>query len=225
MTNEFILSIELHDMENSNIAFEFTLTLVKSYLLPILFGLVCAFFGSWQGRRSLKKRNFRNLMNFSLNIVENGHLKIRTLIEKPCKDVFLTPSITKLVNQAANKTTSEDSLLPIDKEHYWVCLNNALNEVSQRFAEGFLRLDIEQSGNSDIYVMCLTFEVADAKKMKTKKIRSMLIKKSILENFPEGELQVERPTHNTRITTLRQLARDYQDEKKKHRFIDVELCV
>ena len=40
------------------------------------------FFGRWRARADWKKQEFLDRLNFSLNMIENGTLKIRTLSEK-----------------------------------------------------------------------------------------------------------------------------------------------
>jgi hypothetical protein len=195
---------------------------LKNLLMPVIAGLVCGIFVSWQAKRSLGRREFLDRVNFSLNLIKDGRLLIRTLIEKPGAEVFLNPEITKMVNRAASRTTEEDSLLPMAKpDDYWLCLNALLNEVSEKFSDGYLKQDMNPAARTETYVMCLTCEVS--KNIKTRKLRAMLIKKSLLVNFPPSDPQVDYPTHTTRIVTLRQIARDYLSGEKSHCFVELEL--
>jgi hypothetical protein len=197
---------------------------VKTLLLPVVAGLVCGVFVSWQAKRSLNRREFLDRVNFSLNILQDGRLKLRTVIEKPATEVFLNPEIIRMVNRATALTTPEDCLLPIRKpDDYWLCLNALLNEVSEKFSRGFLEQDMNAPIRAETYVMCLTCEVAD--NIRTRKLRAMLIKKSALLDFPATDPEVDFPSHTTRIITLRQLARDYRSAEKKHCFVELELCV
>ena len=210
-------------MDPSNPLFYLTRRLVESFLIPSMVGVVCGFFMLRQARKSHNRREFLNQLNFSLNIVSQGRLLIRTIIERPCADVFLSQVLTKLVLRAAQQTTAENCLLPIkDRNDYWLCLNALLNEVSQRFGDGFVKLDLDPEAHREVYLMCITCEVSD--NIKTRKIRVMLIKKSLLLNFPVTDPAVDFPTHTTRILTLRQLARSYQSEEFKHCFVEIELC-
>lgn len=203
---------------------QLVLNMMKSLLMPVIAGLVCGVFVSWQAKRSLGRREFLDRVNFSLNIIKDGRLKIRTLLEKPGAEVFLNPEITKMVNRAAARTTEDDSLIPIsDPRDYWLCLNALLNEVSEKFADGFLKIDMDCAACSDVYVMCLTCE--KSKNIQTRKLRAMLIRKSLLLDFPVEDPEVDFPSHTTRIETLRQIARDYQSGDKAHRFVEIELCV
>lgn len=204
--------------------FEVMVNLVKSAFYPVIIGLVAGYFVAWQARRNLTQRRFLDRVNFSLNIVQDGRLKIRTLIEKPGSVVFLNPAILRIVDKAAQETTEDDCLVPIkDTEDYWLCLNSLLNEISEKYSAGFLRQDMNSAVNSETYVMCLTCEVSD--NIRTRKIRAMLAKKSLLENFPAEDPEVDSPSHTTRIKTLRQLSRDYTSGEHAHKFIEVELCM
>lgn len=207
-----------------DVFFDLSLSILKSLLMPVIAGLVCGLFVSRQARRNLSRREFLDRVNFSLNILKDGRLRIRTLLEKSGAEVFLNPEITKIVKRAAKLTTSEDCLLPIDDPNdYWLCLNALLNEVSEKFSDGFLKLDLGCAAAAETYVMCLTCEVAD--NIKTRKVRAMLIKKSALENFPTQDPEVDFPSHTTRIITLRQIAGDYLSGEKSHCFVEIELCV
>ncbi|MDF1814714.1 MAG: hypothetical protein P1V20_21085 [Verrucomicrobiales bacterium] len=197
--------------------------ILRSLLMPMIGGLIGGFFVSWQAKKRIEKREFLDRVNFSLNMIKEEQLRFRTLLEKPGAEVFLNPEITKMVNRAAKLTTGDDSLLPIPKKDYWLCLNALLNEVSEKFASGFLKIDMDCSSCSTTYVMCLTCEVSDD--IKTRKIRAMLMKKSLIENLPAQDPQVERPSHKVRVVTLRQLAAAYQDPARNHCFVEVELCV
>lgn len=210
-------------MDPNNPLFYLARRLVESFLIPSMIGVVCGYFMLRQARKSHNRREFLNQVNFSLNIVTGGRLLIRTLIERPCADVFLNPVLTKLVLKAAQQTTKDNCLLPIrNRNDYWLCLNELLNEVSQRFADGFVKLDLDPNVRREVYLMCITCEVSDH--IRTRKIRVMLIKKSLLLDFPATDPAVDFPTHTTRILTLRQLARAYQSEEWKHCFVEIELC-
>ncbi len=44
--------------------------------------------GRWRSKRAWRNRNFLNRLNFSLNLLVDGKLLIRTLMEKSCEEVF-----------------------------------------------------------------------------------------------------------------------------------------
>ena len=60
--------------------------------------------GRWRARRAWQRRDFLNRLNFSLNILQDGKLLIRTLMETSCEDVFLNQSATERVLSSAKKT-------------------------------------------------------------------------------------------------------------------------
>ncbi len=205
-----------------------TFEIVEKALEWIIVPLLAALLGGWlvsrKASRNLDRREFFDRLNVSLNILEDGKLRIRTLLEKPCNSIFLNTAMTKMVIRAAKDTTAKDCLLPLDKaDDHWYCLNSVLNEISETFAHGFVKLDLNASTDSETYVLCLTSEAAD--NIKTRKVRAMLIKKSVLLNFPAEDPEVEFPSHTTRITTLRQIAADYQSGKRPECFMDIELAV
>ncbi len=192
--------------------------------IPLIAGLIGGSIVMLQARKRLSKRDFLDRVNFSLNIIQHGRLHLRTIIEKPATEVFLNPAIIKKVSRASKKTTANDPLLPIGKKNdYWLCLNAALNEVSEKFAHGYIRQDITGDARTETYVLCLTCEVSDH--MNTRKVRVMMIKKSLLEYFPTADPKVDAVTHATRIRTLRQLSEAYSSGQREECFMEFELSV
>jgi hypothetical protein len=179
------------------------------------------FFGRRRAKAAWKKREFLDRLNVSLNSIQEGRLRIRTLLEKRCEDVFLNTVATEAVLKAARETTPSDSILPLPREDYWYYLNAILNEVSEKFAAGQLSRDLGISVRCDVYLICLTCECSGP--MRTRKVRAMLIRKSLLRALPEQPPQYEREEHSTRWLTLQQLATSYP--KHPERFLEVELCV
>lgn len=177
--------------------------------------------GRWRARRAWQRRDFLQRLNFSLNIIENGHLVIRTLMEKPCEEVFMNQSAVEQVLAAAKQTTAANPFLPLPKEEYWFFLNQILNELSEKFAEGPLKRDLKLPVTSARYLICLTSESAG--EIRTRKVRAMLIRKDQLVNFPEKAPEFERPHHSTRWETLQKMQIAF--EKEPHLFLEMELAV
>jgi len=189
--------------------------------------VVAAFFmgsgwylGKRRARAEWQKREFLGRINFSLNSLHDGLLKIRTLCEKSCEDVFLNQVAAEQVTSAARSTTPEDPTLPLPQKDYWFYLNAVLNEVSEQFAEGLLRRDMGLPVKSEEYLICLTCESAG--EIKTHKIRSMVVRKSLLTDLPTEQPSFESATHSTRWTTLTILSGIYRTAPWK--FLTVELC-
>lgn len=177
-------------------------------------------FGSWRAKRNWSKREFLDRLNISLNSIDNGTLKIRTLAEVDAESVFLNREASRRVVAAANRTTAADPILPLPKEDYWFYLNSVLNEVSERFAVGLLRRDLGGDVRTATYLMCLTCEAAGA--ARTRKVRAMLMRKDRLTNLPTERPALESANHDVRWQTLHALAEQYA--KNPWRFLEIELC-
>ncbi len=204
------------------------------------------FFGKRRARAEWRRREFYDRLNVSLSSLVNGKLRIRTLIEKRCEEVFLNRVASETVIKAARQTTEADPFLHLPDDDYWFYLNAVLNEVAEKFAEGTIRRDILGEGNCERYAICLTSEAAG--KVRTRKIRAMVVKSSMLDHLsgsqspveksqhstakdpadleahlPEQQIALESPTHTTRLHTLHQMA--IARKTHPHRFIEVEICV
>ena len=119
------------------------------------------------------------------------------------------------------KTSEKDPIIPLGQKDYWFYLNSVLNEVSEKFADGFVRRDAGQDVKANLYVLSLTNECDGA--IRTRKIRAMLIRKEDLLNLPEEMPELESKNHVTRWKTLVHMAENY--EAKPHQFFTVELVV
>lgn len=184
------------------------------------FMLVGWVLGKRKASKDWDKREFFDRLNISLNIIRDGRLKLRTLNETRCELLFANSKAAQTVIDAAKKTTVDDPLLPLPEKDYWYYLNAVLNELSEQFAQGALREDLGLPVTCAEYVICLTSE-ADAN-IRMRKIRALIIRKSLLEALPEKCPKVDREQHQTRWRTLQKLAAAY--EKSPHRFLTVELC-
>ena len=206
-------------------------------LLPLLGLLVGWWWGRRRARREWSKKQFVRRLNVSLNLFESDRhgretLRIRTLLEKDAKDVFLNDVAVDRLVAAAGKTTKNNPLLPLGDDA-WFLLNAVLNEVSERFAEGFLKTDLGLPTHKATYVIALTYEKDGA--MKTQKIRAMVIQKESLrallprrddetgQPVPPTEPQYESPNHATRWRTLQQLANAWLEEPS--RFLEMEIAM
>ena len=177
--------------------------------------------GWWRARQNWKRKEFFGRINFSLNSLHEGKLRIRTLMEKSCDEVFLNKVAVSTILDAANRTTNSNPIIPLPEDDYWFYLNAALNEVSEKFADGFLRRDVGCDHSTTTYVLCLTNEKDGA--MRTRKIRAMLIRKEDLVNLPEEMPELESKNHATRWHTLQCMASTFM--QKPHQFFAVELVI
>jgi hypothetical protein len=198
---------------------------VKDHAVKLLTGMILMALGWYIGRSRArehwKKQEFLDRLNLSLNTIEKGTLKIRTLSEKRCEDVFLNSAAADAIQKFAKMTTAADPILPIPTKETWFYLNSVLNDVSEQFAEGLLKRDIGGPVTTATYLIALTCETAG--EMKTRKTRAMVIQKSHLMNLPEEMPKLESPSHITRWETLKFLSSEYA--KNPSRFMEVELSV
>jgi hypothetical protein len=177
--------------------------------------------GRRRARAEWTRREFFDRLNISLNAIRDGTLTIRTIAEESCLEVFLNSVAVSSLVDAAHHTTLEDPLLELREHDYWYYLNAVLNKVAEKFGDGQIRRDMGLPVTTARYVVCLTSESAG--EVRTRKIRAMLIQKSLLLNLPNEEPKYESPTHATRWKTLKYLATQFQ--RTPHKFREVEICV
>ncbi len=185
------------------------------------FTLVGWLFGRWRAARSWKNREFFNRLNVSLNTFHDGKLLIRTVLEKTCEDILLNKVAVERLIKAAQRTTKQDSIIPIPKEDRWFYLNAVLNELSETFAEGLFRREAGKPFEAVRYLICLTNECDG--EVRTRKIRAMVIRKDRLLNLPKETPALESPNHTIRWTTLQQLQKAYLADSGN--FIEAEIVV
>ena len=178
-------------------------------------------FGKWRARAHWKKQEFLDRLNVSLNSVDGGVLKIRTLSEKHCEQVFLNSIAADTVRRLAQRMKAGDPILQIAKADVWYYLNAVLNDLSEQFAAGVLKRDMGAPVTAAVYLVALTCETAGD--MRTRKIRAMVVKKSLLTNLPATPPKFEADRHHTRWETMQFMAAEYS--KNPWRFLEVELCV
>jgi hypothetical protein len=199
--------------------------LLREHWLNWIISVVLLAIGTWWGRRRARaewsKKRFLHRINFSLNIIRDGQLFIRTLIEEDSHNVFLNDIAVACVEAAAHRTTADNPILPLKHDDRWYLLNAVLNEISERFALGFVKQEMGAPVTSAVYLVCLTYENAGA--LKTRKIRAMIIRKDLLLNLPAAPPQFERPHHSTRFDTLKRMAATYS--KDSDNFLEVEICI
>lgn len=179
------------------------------------------YFGKRRAHRQWEKREFFDRLNISLNRISDGTLRIRTLVEKSCEDIFLNSVAANRLIATAQKTTADDPIVPLDQDDIWLYLNAVLNEISEKFAAGQLHLDMGLPTRTERYLICLTNECEGA--LRTRKIRAMVVRRSLLTNLPQTAPKFEHPNHATRWRTLGQLAREYA--RTPERFLEVEIAV
>lgn len=177
--------------------------------------------GRWRAKRAWRNRDFLNRLNFSLNLLVDGKLLIRTLMEKSCEEVLLNQSAVEAVLASAKRTTAANPLLPLPRDDTWYFLNQVLNELAEKFATAPLKRDLKLPVTTATYLVCLTSESAG--EIRTRKIRAMIIRKDQLQSLPAETPQFESSHHITRWETLRIMQTKYANEP--HLFLELELGI
>jgi len=197
--------------------------LIERHWLKAVFALLVTLVGwwyaRWRARRDWSKREFFNRLNVSLNMIDDGTLRIRTLLEDPLNEVFLNQAAAELVRKGALKASTGNPILPLPDGDRWFVHNEVLNQLAELFSAGQIRHDLGLPTTSAVYVIALTCEKEGA--MRTYKVRAMLMRKQALLNLPLETPRFERPTHSTRFETLRLLAAAYR--KDPEQFIEMEI--
>ncbi len=91
------------------------LRLVEEHWAKVVGSLVLLLIGIWWGRwrawRRWARRDFLHRLNISLNTIEKGRLKIRTLVEKDMIEILLNQAAVEQMQAAAKKATPADPIL------------------------------------------------------------------------------------------------------------------
>lgn len=188
-------------------------------LFALLFTFVGWWLGTWKARREWRRREFFNRLNVSLNSIEDGKLRIRTVLEDPLERVFMNKAAADLVRKGAQNTNGRNPILPLPDDDRWFVHNEVLNQLAEHFSAGQLRHDLGMPTTSAFYVIGLTCEKEG--KMRTYKIRAMMMRKDALMNLPGEPPLFERETHSTRFETLQALHKAYV--RNPDHFIELEI--
>jgi hypothetical protein len=179
--------------------------------------------GTYLAKKQWYKKQFLGRIIVSLNSFTDGWLKIRTIFERSLEEVFLNPVAIAKVRAASLRTTADNPLLPIAKEDRWYLLNFVLNAVAERFSGDLMRYDAGQPLKPVTYMLFLTCEVLGEDRIR--KVRAMLLRKDLLEEFPHRDSipKLEKEWHRDRIVTLRRAAELYK--KEPDNFMAIEIYV
>lgn len=173
----------------------------------------------WRSKKAWQHREFFHRVNFSLNSIVDETLRIRTLAEKSCEEVFLNKTAVTALVAAAQKTKPGLPIIPLQNDDYWFYLNSVLNELSEQFASGLIARDAGKDTQTVQYVICLTNE-ADGD-VRTRKIRAMVIQKQLLLSLPKQAPKFESPHHRVRWESLMHMAREFP--KNPTWFLELEI--
>jgi hypothetical protein len=218
----FLFGVNANEVQN-----DYTRRIIVTVLVAATTSTATFFAGRWWGRykanRQWYAKDFLDRVIISLNIFADGFLKIRTVMERSVQEVFLNRVAVEKVEAAARTTTVDQPVMMIPKEDRWFLLNFVLNAVAEHFAAGNIRQDAGKDVTVVRYVLFLTCELVGDERIR--KIRAMLVRRDVLENFPYPDAmpQLENPWHADRIKTLRAAAALLP--KEPDLFLTLEVCV
>ncbi|MCA9164286.1 MAG: hypothetical protein KDA62_14955 [Planctomycetales bacterium] len=199
---------------------EIAADLVTDHWLKILCGVLLAVGGAvlakWKQRRNYHRRQFLERTNLSLNFIEDNTLRIRTLFEVNLPEIIFNDTAREMVLQAARRTTIADPFLRFATHHdAWFVNNSVLNEISERFLDGFVAHDAGLPTELLTYVLGVTCE-RDGD-VRVQKLRVMLAREPMLLAIASGAIQepeYERPYHHVRWKTLKTMASIYKQQRE-----------
>ena len=181
----------------------------------------------FRARYLWRRRMFFTRINFSLNFIEDGVLRFRTIRENDLAHVLLNNAhAIRLLVKAARARRPGAFLLFKDREEAWTILNTLLNELSAQFSEGYLARCMGLPTRSDWYTIGLTCEKHDV--LKTTKIRLMIIPRKLLAELDKYEgtaLQFEAPHHHIRLETMKEMRDIALDSARRYNVMDMEISV
>ena len=214
-------------LNGDEVSAEYTKRVIVTILVAASTSGVTFLATRWWARRQANRqwlaKEFLDRITVSLNVFTDGHLKIRTVMERSLDEVFLNTRAVAKVWAAARATTVENPVMPIAKEDRWFLLNFVLNAVAEHFVAGHIRRDAGLPVTVVKYALFLTCELVGDERIR--KVRAMLVRQDVLANFPYADTMpaVENPWHTDRVKTLRAAAALYQAEPDN--FLMLEVCV
>ncbi len=187
-------------------------SIVLFFCTTVLSFLVGRWWGRYRARKQWESREFTGRLLLSLNIFQDGMLKIRTIFERALHEVFVNPLAVAKVQAASMRTTADNPIVPLDPADRRFLMTFVINFVSECFRDGLLRYDAGEKVRPVPYLLFLTCEVLDETMFR--KIRVMMIRKELMDNFPYMEMhpQLEREKDHVRMKALRQSVALYKAE-------------
>jgi hypothetical protein len=195
--------------------------------VPIVTTVVSFLAGRWWGnyraRKQWEHKDFLGRIIVSVNLLQDNKLRIRTIMERTLEEMFPNALVVAKVRAAAQQTTRDNPLLPIEKNDCWYVLNFVLNHVAEHFTSGVIKMDAGLPVTKVLYALFLTCEQVGEERIR--KVRAMLIRRDLLESFPYPDSlpELENPWHSDRIATLRRAAAVFKTNPEQ--FLFLEVCI
>jgi hypothetical protein len=199
------------------------LSIVLPIATTILSFIVGRWWGNYRARLQWARKDFLGRIIVSVNLLNENRLRIRTIMERTLEEMFPNALIVEKVRAAALKTTVDNPMMPIDKEDCWFILNFVLNNVAEHFTDGIIKMDAGLPVTKTTYALFLTSEMVGEERIR--KVRAMMLRKDLLENFPypDSMPELENAWHGDRIVTLRRAAAMYRTNPEL--FLFLEVCI
>jgi len=175
------------------------------------FGSVISGIFTWyHSREKWRTRKFHRRILLSLNTLQNGSLRFRTLFEKDIEQVLLNNDHgVSIVMSSLKQATEENPFIPLPDRERWFILNPILNIISEQYSYGFVAKDMGIKTKSCWFVFGLTFE----KEVRFQKMRVMMIQESVLKEIKDMKTpKFEHPAHCQRWSTLKQMSKLYEEQ-------------
>jgi len=170
-----------------------------------------------QNQAKYRNRIFLDKVNFSLNEIGDGKLKMRTLEEHSANEVWHNSVAVNKVAQAAKQTTETEPFLTFeDTDDLNFLKRCALNALSTRFANVFVARAVGLETKTKKFVYGITCEKYP--RIRKQKIRVMVITEEQLRKYfvPDAVEKVDdegKATHEDRLETLRIMGKKYAENK------------
>lgn len=196
----------------------------------ILFGcttvlslLIGKWWGHYQAQKQLDALHFFDIVNVGFNLLNDGSLRIRTIFETNLDQIYRNKIQIETLKKLAKKTTADHPLIDIPADDAWYYLNFLLNALAEKFTEGNAREACGLPVTKTRFSLFLTCEKVGADRLH--KIRAMLVRQDLLENFPYNDTlpALEKEYHKDRILTLRSAAKAYRT--KPYLFLPFEIVL
>lgn len=193
-------------------AFEITLNWLQNYgaLLAIIVSWAAVLVTWYYKKKDFREKRFLRQVNVSLNMVNGGTLKLRTLAETTVDKVWQNEIAVDSLLAAAEKATKDFPFVSLEnkEDQEWV-KKSVLNFLSEKFSEHFIFEDMGAAVKSQNYIFAITCEKYGD--VPSQKIRIMLIDEEKIKQFGSStndrKIRVEVPHHNNRVETLSKLCR------------------
>jgi hypothetical protein len=203
------------------------LQLVRSHgaeaALSLVSLVVGGLIGRWRGWVGFARRAFFDRVTVSLNYVDGGQFRVRTLSERNAAEVFRNSEMLRAVMKAARRR-GRNALLDLPDADYWYYLNAVLNTVSEQFAEGFVREEAGLEARSQEYLLFLTCEREG--RVRQHKVRAMLIREALLLQTAQTKPQFKNEFQASRWETLGNVREEWVSSGgKSPRIRKIAICV